>query len=236
MIPALPTVDGGFGVIVADPAWHFENRATRAAAVDHYEDMTRAELIYLPVKHVAAPNAHLAIWTTDTHKELAYELGEAWGFKYKCDSIWVKTNDIETQIYTDNGETKVQHALSQAWQGREDDPYLVRLQIGLGNYFRHAHETVLFFTRGKAASRLKSVPSVFFAPRREHSQKPEILQTFLEQMGNPPGLELFANRQRSGWVCWGQGHGEGQAEMAPPVVLAHEQPGVLEQLQNGAES
>lgn len=229
----LPRVDGGFGVIVADPPWSFDNKATRAAAEDHYATMSPAELIYMPVKEIAAANAHLALWTTDTHKELAFHVMEAWGFKYKCEAVWVKTNDIETQLYVDaEGAIKIAHFLTNKW-AKEDNEQMIRnephytpaalgLQIGLGNYFRHAHETVLFGTRGKASARIKNVPSVFFAPRQEHSQKPEILQTFLEQMSNPPGLELFARRVRPGWTMWGNEAGFSVAnhpESAGPIEV-----------------
>jgi N6-adenosine-specific RNA methylase IME4 len=236
----LPRVDGGFRVIVADPPWSFDNKVTRASADSHYPTMSPAEIIYMPVREIAAPNAHLALWTTDAHKETAFHVMQAWGFNYKCEAVWVKTNDLETRVYVVDGAIKIGHFLTEKYLKDTNDASTglldVSLQIGLGNYFRHVHETVLFGTRGKAPARLKNVPSVFFAPRQEHSQKPEILQTFLEHMGDPPGLELFANRQRSGWVCWGKGHGFGQAVMQPDSSGLHERPGVVEELLRGAES
>jgi N6-adenosine-specific RNA methylase IME4 len=40
-----------------------------------------------------------------------------------------------------------------------------KLQIGLGNYYRHAHELCLFGVRGKAPARSHSLPSVLLALR-----------------------------------------------------------------------
>jgi N6-adenosine-specific RNA methylase IME4 len=207
----LPQTEGGFRCVVADPPWPFSNKITRASAEDHYETMTIEEIIFLPVRRIVANSAHLALWKTDAHGEQAHQVARAWGFEPKCEAVWIKTHDLETRTYnTDNDdEIRIGHFLTA--KGREKAEVLIRagepvdlaLQIGLGNYFRHAHESLLFCTRGKAPSKIKNAPSVIFAPREEHSKKPWIVQSILEHMSQPPGIELFARRDRPGWVCWG---------------------------------
>ncbi len=76
-------------------------------------------------------------------------------------------------------------------------------QIGLGNYFRHAHELCLFGVRGRCPALNHALPSFFWAERREHSEKPEELQNLAQQLSPGPFLEMFARRQRPGWVPYG---------------------------------
>ena len=88
-------VEGTFTTIVADPPWQYDNRATRAAAEDHYPTLTIAELCSLkvddaPVVERAAPDAHLYLWTTNAFLHPAFEVMEAWGFTYKTCLVWVK--------------------------------------------------------------------------------------------------------------------------------------------------
>ncbi len=78
--------------------------------------------------------------------------------------------------------------------------------MGVGHWFRSQHELILLGRRGRFPAPAKGTQprSVFHAPRRRHSEKPEILQDAIEQ--TYPGhryLELFARRQRPGWTCWG---------------------------------
>lgn len=82
--------DGTFATVVADPPWRYDNKATRGAAEDHYPTMTIEELCTLPVKDWAAEQAHLYLWTTNGFLREAFDVVEAWGFKYKTTLVWVK--------------------------------------------------------------------------------------------------------------------------------------------------
>lgn len=78
--------------------------------------------------------------------------------------------------------------------------------MGVGHWFRSQHELILLGRKGKfpAPARGTQPRSVFHAPRRGHSEKPEILQDALEATyPNRRYLELFARRARPGWTCWG---------------------------------
>lgn len=78
-----------------------------------------------------------------------------------------------------------------------------KVQLGLGNYMRHAHELCLFGTKGKPKILRHDVPSVFWAPRQEHSKKPECFQDMIETFVEGPYLECFGRRQRPNWTVWG---------------------------------
>jgi N6-adenosine-specific RNA methylase IME4 len=79
-------------------------------------------------------------------------------------------------------------------------------QIGMGYYVRGQHEPLLICTRGNVPVPLPEnrPPSVFYAPRTEHSAKPPIVREAIEKMY--PGLrriELFARGEIPNWATWG---------------------------------
>lgn len=79
-----------FGTIYADPPWLYGNQGTRGATGDHYGGMTAVEVAALPVRNIAAENAHLHLWTTNAFLFEAKEIIESWGFTYKSCFVWVK--------------------------------------------------------------------------------------------------------------------------------------------------
>jgi N6-adenosine-specific RNA methylase IME4 len=79
----------------------------------------------------------------------------------------------------------------------------VKPVFGLGQYLRTASEHVLLGTRGRAPILFRSQPSWLFAPRREHSHKPEEIYAVVERCSPGPYLELFARRRQPGWDTWG---------------------------------
>lgn len=79
-----------FPTIYADPPWSYRNRSSRAAAENHYRTLTLLELSKLPVKELAAEDAHLHLWATVPLLPDALELMSAWGFTYKSCFVWVK--------------------------------------------------------------------------------------------------------------------------------------------------
>ena len=79
-----------FPCIMADPPWGYGNQATRSATGRHYPTMTLEALCALPVAQLAAPNAHLHLWTTSPLVESGFAVLRAWGFAYKSMFVWVK--------------------------------------------------------------------------------------------------------------------------------------------------
>lgn len=79
-----------FGCIYADPPWRYSNQATRASTSNHYETMTVAEICALPVRNLAARDAHLHLWTTNAFLFDAPAVFEAWGFEFRSSFVWCK--------------------------------------------------------------------------------------------------------------------------------------------------
>lgn len=82
--------EGSFGCIYADPPWQYGNQATRAATGRHYETLSVDALCEWPVAAIAAPDAHLHLWTTNAFLPGAFKVIEAWGFEYRSVFVWVK--------------------------------------------------------------------------------------------------------------------------------------------------
>jgi N6-adenosine-specific RNA methylase IME4 len=79
-----------FGTIYADPPWLYDNQGTRAATGNHYGGMTVDELCELPVRDLAAPDAHLHLWTTNGFLFECPRIFDAWGFEFRSALVWVK--------------------------------------------------------------------------------------------------------------------------------------------------
>ncbi len=82
----------------------------------------------------------------------------------------------------------------------------VKDKIGTGYYVRGQHELLLICTKGKIPPPIEEnrFPSVLFAPRKEHSAKPDEVYEIIEAMyPNRRYLELFARNKRENWTSWG---------------------------------
>src|SRR5262249_60036713 len=53
-----------FGTIYADPPWRYDNRASRAAAENHYPTLTVDEIAALPIAALPAADCHCHLWVT----------------------------------------------------------------------------------------------------------------------------------------------------------------------------
>lgn len=76
-------------------------------------------------------------------------------------------------------------------------------RTGLGFYFRHHTEQLLFAVRGQLPLRRRDLPNYFIEPRTQHSRKPEAAYRLIEVASPSPRLELFARHRRDGWDAWG---------------------------------
>ena len=79
--------------------------------------------------------------------------------------------------------------------------------LGLGNFFRGAHEILLHGVRGRAAFAFHSQRSVVQFPRTSHSTKPAEMFPLIERvLPDGPYLELFARQRPNShrdWSVWG---------------------------------
>lgn len=85
-------ITGGdlFRCIYADPPWAYQNTVCRGAAAKHYRTMSVSELCELPVRELAASEAHLHLWTTSSLMFEAERVIDAWGFQFKSSFVWCK--------------------------------------------------------------------------------------------------------------------------------------------------
>ena len=88
----------------------------------------------------------------------------------------------------------------------------IKPYLGLGNYLRNGSEALLFGTRGKAPVKFKGQQNWLFAPRQDHSHKPEEMYPIIERVSPGPYLELFARRPQPNWDAWGN-------EIASDVII-----------------
>ncbi len=82
----------------------------------------------------------------------------------------------------------------------------VKDKIGMGYYFRQRHELLLVAVQGSppVPGERARFDSVISAPRKRHSQKPDLVYEMIEKMyPTATRLELFARKCRDRWSSWG---------------------------------
>ena len=183
-----------FRTVLLDPPWQERGGGRVKRGADrHYSLMSlrdiertarTCELFHL------ADDAHCWLWVTNTFLPQGLELMRLLGFRYVTNTVWVKMKLAR-------------------WTFRDDqitlDLAAKYLQLGLGQYQRGAHELLLFGVRGKAMlpATKDRLPSVVFAPRGRHSEKPVVFYSRIELISPAPRLEMFARLPRDGWTSWG---------------------------------
>jgi len=171
-------IDKKYNVIYADPPWTFKtfsDKGKNRSPENHYSVMSLKDICNLPVNKIANDDSVLLMWVVDPLLDKAFEVINAWGFKYKTVGFtWAKTN-------------------------RKSEGYFT----GLGYWTRGNPEMCLLATKGKPKRNSKSVPQLVVEQRREHSRKPDIMYNHIENLLEGPYIELFARTQRPGWDSWG---------------------------------
>lgn len=192
-----PLERGAYGVIVADPPWYFRTRTTVVSDRDpqnHYPVMGAADIVAMPVKELAAPDAHLFLWVTGPFLPQAFDIMAAWDFRYSGVAFtWVKLKRSHNP------------AQLRILPTAEAD-----LHVGLGFTTRKNAEFCLLGRRGNAKRIAKNVREIIMSPVREHSRKPEEFRDRVEAYvgGAVRIAELFARSSRPGWDAWGNETGK----------------------------
>jgi N6-adenosine-specific RNA methylase IME4 len=185
-----------FECIVADPPWQFKSRTaltkdnwdTRRDIEKHYGTMTIAEIRAMPVRELAAKNAHFWLWTTGPFLPQAFGVIEDFGFRYSGSGlVWIKLKKTHGRRL---------RLLSSTEMERE-------LHCGLGHTTRKNAEFCLLARRGSPKRLARDIREVILAPLREHSRKPDEAYSRIERYCSGPRLELFARESREGWTTWG---------------------------------
>lgn len=187
-----------YDLILADPPWQYNNKASNGAATNHYNTTDLYSLTRLPIDKIASENSVLCMWYTGNFALEAIKLSEAWGFKVKTmlGFVWVKLNknagdridkkppeDFFDFMETLNNETK----------------------INGGNYTRANAEICLIAVRGNGLPRQSaSVRQIIYSCLGDHSEKPKEVHHRLEELyGNVPRIELFAREKFGDWDVYG---------------------------------
>lgn len=80
-----------YTTVVADPPWRYITKSNYAADAErHYSTMTAAEVAFMPVRDIAADDAHLWLWTTNALMEDALRVVRTWDFRPITIVTWCK--------------------------------------------------------------------------------------------------------------------------------------------------
>jgi len=166
--------DKRYHVILADPPWRYGSLNTLDGVTDaHYHTMPIDEICsFLDDRSISVQdNAVLFLWATNPFLEKALSVVNAWGFKYKTNIAWVKT------------ELK-KPGVGYYVRGRHE-----LLFICTRGSFTPLSNTIS-----------PPIGSVLKAPVGQHSKKPEGVYDIIERL-YPDCLyiELFARDARPGW-------------------------------------
>jgi N6-adenosine-specific RNA methylase IME4 len=169
----LPTIDGGWGCVLADSPWRFQSNSVERPgrnAMRHYDCMSLEEIAAMPVRSIVADDAFLFLWITGPFLAIGAHLPifKAWGFKASTMAfVWDKQS------------------------------------FGTGYTTRQSCEFIVAGRRGRPRRESASVRQFLSEKKREHSRKPDEIHKRIESICEGPRLELFGRRHRLGWAVWG---------------------------------
>jgi N6-adenosine-specific RNA methylase IME4 len=107
-------------------------------------------------------------------------------------------------LWTTNAFLEAGFQVMRAWGFQYLAPIVWVKPSGIGNYFIHRTQTVLFGYRERCYfRRARYLPNIIEAPATRHSEKPPESYKLIEAVSRPKRLELFARDQRPGWDVWG---------------------------------
>lgn len=203
-LPFPPVSETRYGCIVMDPPWHFRSRApvskpgSDRSPQKHYPTADIAHLKTMPVKEMAAKDAHVFMWITGPLLVLGVHniLFKAWGVEPSSDAfVWIK-------LQRDFDESQLLRT-----------PLLENdLHMGTGFTTRKNAEYVIMGRIGSPRRLRADIRQVIITPRREHSRKPDEFFRRVEHYCEGPRVDMFAGADRDGWDRWGWGHREGEGD------------------------
>ena len=145
----LPTVDGEFRVVCADPPWRFKSNSVAKPGrnpMRHCRCMELPDIAALPVSEIVADDAACFLWVTGPFLAIGAHIPilRAWGFQPTAMAFeWAKT--------TEGGA----------------------FCFGSGHTTRKCVEFVVLGKRGRSVREHADVSELIVAPRREPSRKPD---------------------------------------------------------------
>ena len=178
------TATGPFDVAVIDPPWdHYDNAPNRwTYAAKYYQLLKDEDLFALPVKRLLARPSVLFLWCTSPTLARAVECIRAWDLHYRGVAfVWVKTRKDGRPVGAQGIRPSIVKPVTEL--------VLAASTHAKGRPLRLSSERI---------------QQTVFAPRARHSEKPDEVQSRIEEMyPTARKLEMFARRTRPGWTCWG---------------------------------
>jgi N6-adenosine-specific RNA methylase IME4 len=167
----------GKGTVIVDPPWPYE--AASPTRVRQYPTVSIDELAELPIAELGN---YLFLWTTGPFLSDACDLIRQWGFEQVT---WIPKINVK-QVAREPGTERIVFASS----------------YGNGFWFHGAVEACLVACRPHART-IRTNYLGLLCDNARHSRKPDALHTVIEQHYPRPYVELFARRQRCGWIGLG---------------------------------
>jgi N6-adenosine-specific RNA methylase IME4 len=159
----------------------------------------------LPVRELATNDAHLYLWAVLPMMREAYEVIEAWGFVADTMLTWCKPGPGLGGGWRGNTEHLIVARRGESYM----NPTCTKCgQRARGKTRKCVCAEPVWHVRGEIVAQKQAFLSLakgtwYEAPRRDHSEKPDIFMDMIEQMSPAPRLEMFARTQRLGWSSWG---------------------------------
>lgn len=162
----------GYTVKDGKQIWSLKDNKSRPLS---YASMTVEDLCGLPVSEIAEKDAHLYMWVTNSHLPFAFEIINAWGFKYSTAIVWAKNPfggglggafriTTEFLLFCRRGSLKTMDTTIGTW-------FNVKRQYENGY--------------------------------PKHSKKPSFFRNLIEKTSPGPYLELFARERHNNWEAFG---------------------------------
>lgn len=167
----------GADIIMIDNPWSYLNwskKGDHKNASAKYDCMSLDDIKALPVGHYAKPDCLLWMWATNPLLREAFEVMDAWGFRYVTAGHWVK---------------RTKHG---------------KLAFGTGYVLRCAGEPFLIGALGepKTAKNVRSV--IEGPVREHSRKPDEAYQEAEKLMPDAHvRLDIFSRENRPGWISWG---------------------------------
>lgn len=193
---------GPFDVILADPPWSYYGQQDKwTAAAKFYPTAPDEQIISLPMNEMLTKNGILFLWATSPRLDVAMECLKSWNLYFRGIAfVWVKSRKDGKPI----GAQGIRPSIIKPTA----EYVIAASKVAKGRPQKLHNE---------------AVPNVILAPKREHSQKPEAIQEYIESMY--PGtkrLEMFARASRPGWEAWGNEVDKYSEQSALPFPVAAE--------------
>jgi N6-adenosine-specific RNA methylase IME4 len=133
---AFEELDPPYATLVVDPPWQHDEGSPVNAWGRTGDDRKRVKLRYssmsvsaiaaMDVESLAAPDAHLYLWTTNRFLRQSFDVAEAWGFRPVQTLVWCKppvgigpggafANTTEFVLFCRRGTLRSQERVESTW-------------------------------------------------------------------------------------------------------------------------